>query len=257
MSPRNATTTSKGRTYSWSGETYWSVTTIIGGGLPKPALLPWGIKSVAEYAVHNLDEWRGIAEVDPDGAVALLKGSPYRQREKAADLGSLVHARIESLILGTPEPPAPPVALGFLDAFDRFVLDWAPAFEAAEFTVYSRSEHYAGTADWLARIPGLGMVLGDQKTGKAIYPEVSLQLAAYRYAEFIGLPDGTEAPMPTVDACAALHLRSDGTYSLIPVDAGEEAFRSFKYVREVFRFGEEISKRMLGEPLMPAVREVA
>lgn len=279
MAPRNATTTSRGRTYTWRDETYWSVTTIIGNGLPKPALLPWGIKSVAVAAVSEVDRLQAMVRASGDdpcpcsgrchdekarcapscealvSVVGWLKGSPYRQRDKAADLGSLVHARIESLILGQPEPSAPPVARGFLEAFDAFVRDWHPTFEAAEFTVYNRGEHYAGTGDWLARIPGHGLVLGDQKTGKSIYSDVCLQLAAYRYAEFIGLPDGTEAPMPAADECMALHLRGDGTYALVPVDAGPEAFLSFKYVREVFRFTEDLAKRALGEPLTPEGQE--
>ena len=51
MSPRNATESGSKRLYAWRGEKFWSVTTIISGGLPKPALLPWGIKAVAEAAV--------------------------------------------------------------------------------------------------------------------------------------------------------------------------------------------------------------
>jgi hypothetical protein len=260
--PANSRTTSRGRVYTWKGESYWSVTTIIGNGLPKPALLPWGIKTVAEYAVTNhrilvdmLRRRRGQPEPDRQAAIDWLKGAPYRDRERAADLGSLIHARIESLILAKPEPPAPPVARGYLDAFDLFVAEWHPEFEAAEFTVYSRSEWYAGTGDWLARIPGHGLVLGDTKSGKDVYPEVALQLSAYRNGEFIGMPDGSEAPMPPVDECMALHLRADGTYSLVPVDAGPEAFRAFKYVREVFRFAEDLSKRVIGQPLVAPADE--
>jgi hypothetical protein len=258
--PRNATSTSRGRVYTWKGETFWSVTTIIGNGLPKPALLPWGIKTVAEYAVANhkvladmLRRRRGQPQPDRQAAIDWLKGAPYRDREKAADLGSLIHARIESLILGKPEPAVPPLARGYLDAFDLFVAEWEPEFEAAEFTVYSRGEWYAGTGDWLARFrraPQFGRVLGDSKTGRDVYPEVALQLSAYRNGEFIGMPDGTEAPMPSVDTCMVLHLRADGTYSLVPVDAGPEAFRAFKYVREVFRFAEDLSKRVIGQPLV-------
>ena len=47
--PRNATTTNRGRTYLWRDETFDSVTTILSGGIPKPALTNWAAKSVAEY----------------------------------------------------------------------------------------------------------------------------------------------------------------------------------------------------------------
>ena len=261
--PRNATTTSRGRVYDWHGETFWSVTTIIGNGLPKPALVPWGMKSVASAAVEQVDRLGAMVRAagdDPAARQAVvdwLKGEPYRQRDRASDLGSLVHARIEALITGQPQPPAPPVATGFLEAFDAFVRDFRPDFLAAEATVYSRSAQYGGTLDWIARIPGLGTVLGDTKTGKDVYPEVALQLAAYQRAEFVGLPDGTEASMLETDLAAALHLVSDGTYRLVPVVTDDEVWQSFLYVAQVFRFIESISKTVLGEPLTPVATEEA
>jgi hypothetical protein len=254
--PKNARQTGKGRVYEYKGATYWSVTSIISGGLPKPQLVPWGMRVVAEYAVANvtrLGKMVRAAGDDPDAqkaAIDWLKGAPYRERDRASDMGSLIHSRIESLILGKPQPVIPPVARPQLDAFDAFVRDWHPTFEAAEFTVYNRAESYAGTGDWIATIPGLGRVLGDTKTGKDVYPEAALQLSAYRNGEFIGLADGTEAPMPQVDSCAVLHLRPDG-YSLVPVVADEEVFRAFLFVREVFRFQESISRRVVGEALVP------
>jgi hypothetical protein len=253
--PRNARTTSRGRVYQWpaTGESFWSVTTIL-SALPKPALLPWGMRSVAEAAVAQHDRVSAMVTAagdDPEARKAVvdwLKGEPYRQRDKAADLGSLVHARIESLILGKPEPPAPPVAVGFIEAFDAFVRDWRPEFLAAEMSVYNRTASYAGTLDWIARI-GDVTVLGDTKTGKDVYPEAALQLCAYARAEFAGMPDGTEGAMPVTDEARVLHLRSDGTYSLVPVRTDDDVWQTFLYVAQVFRWQEEISKTVVGEPM--------
>lgn len=275
--PRNATTTSRGRVYTWAGQSFWSVTTVLGGGLPKPALLPWGIKATATAAVAEAERVAAMVRAAGDdpcpcamrchdekercsascealvSVIGWLKGAPYRQRERAADLGSLVHARIEALILGQPQPPAPPVAAGFLAAFDAFLADWSPEFLAAEMTVYSRSAAYAGTLDWIARIPGLGVVLGDTKTGRSVYADAALQLTAYRRAEFAGMPDGTEAPMPETDLAAVLHLRPDGTYSLLPARTDDDVWQTFLYVAQVFRWAESIAKSALGEPFVPAV----
>lgn len=59
--PKNATEGKGGkRTYSWRNERFFSVTTIIGGALPKPALIYWSANEVAEYAVREVggdDEW--------------------------------------------------------------------------------------------------------------------------------------------------------------------------------------------------------
>lgn len=256
--PRNATTRPGGkRTYSWRGEEYWSVTTIIGGGIPKPALLPWGIKMVAEAAVDAIGFLPEMVERDRDEAIRYLKGSPYAKRDTAADLGTLVHKWIEAYSLKKPMPKAPDTVVPYLDSFLQFLEDFHPEFTATEASVYSRTQKYAGTLDSIAtfRLPmheEPGTFILDAKSGKGVYPEVGLQLAAYRYAEFIGLPDGSEAAMPDVDGALCLHLTPAG-YRLIEVRADEEVFTAFLYAREVFRFVQDTSKTVLGLEHGPSV----
>lgn len=246
--PRNATTTGRGRTYKWRDEEFTSVTTILSGGVPKPALPYWAAKSVAEYVAANLAEVTAIAEHDSAAAIDLMKGSPWRQRDKAAAQGTDIHAWAEAHVLGKVMPEPPEAHKPYCDGFLRFLDEWRPEYQMSEATVYNRRNGYAGTLDFIATVPGLGLVLGDYKTGKGVYGEVALQLSAYRSAEFIGLPNGDEAPMPAVDACVVLHLTPDG-YSLIPVEAGPDEFRSFLYAAEVRRFAVSRSREVLGAPL--------
>lgn len=260
--PRNATTGKGGkRFYSWRNESYWSVTTILSGGLPKPALLPWGIKSVAEGAVANRavleqmfescttpKECSGGSFCDAcNQTVQWLKSRPYAHRDKAADLGTFVHDAAEAYVLRKPFPAWPLNVKPRMDAFVQFLDDYSPAYEATEASVYNRSEKYAGTLDAIATIGGRKLLL-DTKTGKGVYPEVGLQLAAYRHAEFIGLPNGDEGPMPAVDGAAVLHLPESGGYELLEVRADAEVFTAFLYVRECFRFQEELSKGVILGP---------
>lgn len=282
--PKNARQTSTGRLYEWRSPTaqigdpperFWSVTTILKGGLPSPALTAWGMKAVAEYAVANHRQLSGMLETvrvrrtdqngillvtDPDAvqaAIDWLKGSPYRERDRKADIGTAVHQAAEAHILGKPWPVPPDDVAPYVEQFRRFVTDFEPAFELAEASVYNRTEAYAGTLDAIAVIPGRGRALIDFKTtGKGVYPEHALQLAMYRFAEFIGLPDGTEAPMPVVDGCAVLWLAPD-TYELVPVTADEQVFTAAKYVRECFRWMEELSKSVVGQPLPIPTKEAA
>jgi hypothetical protein len=255
-SPRNATTkpaTGK-RFYSWRGEAYWSVTTIIGGGIPKPVLVNWAKKFTAEYAVDNFDKLTKLLEPDKDGnvdreaAVDWLKGAAFRDRDKKADLGSSLHVATEAYVLGKPMPMWPLPIRPRMGQFLAFLQDWEPEYHQTEASVYSRTQRYAGTLDAICTIKGRRVLL-DYKSGKGVYPEVALQLAAYRYAEFIGLPDGAEALMPAVDACAVLHLPDDGDYDLIEVRADKDVFNSFLYAREVFRWLEEGSKSALLGPI--------
>jgi hypothetical protein len=236
------------RYYTWRGQNYWSVTTIIKGGLPMPALLNWGIKMVAEGAADLADTLPRLVEHDRDAAVKMLKGLPWSNRTRAADLGSLIHAAVEARALGQPMPEPPAIARTRMQAFYDFLADCEPVFLATEASVYNRLERYAGTLDAIVEMFGRRYLL-DYKTGKGVYPEVALQLAAYRYADFIGLPDGSEAPMPKVDAAACLHLPEDGGYELIDVRADPEVFDSFLYVREVYRWQEELSKAVLLGPI--------
>lgn len=257
-SPKAATTTSKGRTYGLElpppdgHKIVWSVTTIIGGGLPKPALVPWGMKTVAEYAVGNYKRLYAMcqaAEGDDEAmyqVVAWLKGSPYREREKKADLGTLLHELAEAKALERPLPAITPDVAPLYAQYQRFVKEWHPEFEMAEATVFNLRESYAGTLDAIVRMNGRRLLL-DWKTGKDIYPEAALQLAAYAHAEAVYLAPGVTAPLPEIDGAVAVNITAD-TYRVVPVEIGEPVWRSFRYVRECFRFMEEISKGVLGEP---------
>lgn len=292
--PKNARRTSTGRLYEWRSpglpmdqepERYWSVTTIIKGGLPAPALMAWGMKAVAEFAVANYRQLAAMVgssyrfDRDPSGrivgilddpdavvsAIDWLKGSPYRERERKADAGTAIHAHAEAYALGKPMPEPTPDIAEQVAAFHRFLEDFQPTpvrhdggFWMAEASVYNRTESYAGTLDAIMDIPRHGRCLIDYKSAKGVYAETAMQLAAYRFAEFIGLPDGTEWPMPKVDGCAVLHLHPDAGprgYALIPVIADEQVFTAFKYAREVFRWAEETSKGVVGKPIPAPVRE--
>jgi hypothetical protein len=277
MAPKAARSVSSGRTYTINGLTLWSVTTIIGNGLPKPAIAGWQAKSIAEYAVAN---WRQVGGMlgavrlartddagtfivsDPDavdGAVDWLKGAPWRESKRKMGIGSAVHAEAEAYVLGIPRPDPLPAVAPFLISFRNFLDDFKPEFELAEATVFNVAEGYAGTLDAVLSVGG-HRLLFDWKTGKDIYPDVALQLAAYEHAEAVLLPDGSTRPMPSVEGAAALHLREydsaldvgdtpDRGYSVIPVATGQAAWNAFRYVREVMRWMEETSKGVLSQPI--------
>lgn len=245
--PRNATTTANGRTYRWADEQFTSVTTIIGGGVPKPALKPWGEKMVATAAVTKKAIWAAMSN---DEAIDWLKRAPFRDTDKAAAQGTDIHDWAERYTLGQPVAveDAPEAQQGYLKAFLQFIGEMKPTWEMSEASVFSREHGYAGTLDALFRIPmlGDGLVLCDFKTTRSgIFGEVALQLAAYRYAEFVGLPDGTEYPMPEVEQCVALWLTPTG-YHLIPVDAGPLAFEYFLHAQAVRDFSTSVGKLLLG-----------
>lgn len=258
--PRNATTTNRGRTYKWADEDFLSVTTILGRGVPKPALTGWAARTVAEYAVAHIGQLASNVAEDPAGAVDWLKGSPYRDRDKAAAKGTDVHAAAEAHILGRPMPEWDKDIAPSMHMFEKFLERFNPTFELSEASVFSRAHHYAGTLDFIAVFDSIDAtlfglptgspvrLLTDIKTGRGVYGEVALQLSAYAHADFIGMPDGTEVPMPAVDGAAVLHLRPQ-SYKLVPVVADETVFRSFLYAQQVAHFCDEVAAQCLLAPL--------
>lgn len=257
-SPKNATTLTSGkRYYDWNGEKFWSATTIL-SALPKPALVYWSANEVANFALDNLDQLAALCAKDErDAAYDMLKRAPWRKRDKAAELGTNVHAAIEAYLLGKPMPAWPLPIRPRMEALQRFLDQYEPEIEMAEASVYSRRGRYAGTLDSVMR---LTLPLQEQqrrfvldvKSGKGVYHEVALQLTLYAHAEFVGLPDGTEHPMPKIDGGLVLHLQDDGTFRLLEVRVDPDIFLAAEYTREVFRYLEETSKSVfIGEYLDP------
>ncbi len=253
----------RGRWYTWAGERFYSITTIIGGGVPKPALINWAKKFTAEYAIDNVAKLNMLLEpnthsgaVDREGAVDWLKNAAWRERDRAGELGTAAHDIAEAEVLGRPMPPIEdPHVAALADVFHRFLTECTPTFLASEVPVISRAERYAGTldaiVDWPDHVPVVGgqRHLIDYKTGKGVYPEVALQLSAYRYADtFLGAPDTTEVPTPEVDGCSVVHVRPDG-YRIFPVRADEEVWKVFLYAREVYRWQNEMSRTVIGDPI--------
>jgi hypothetical protein len=241
------TDTDQGRTYTWGDDVYASVTTIL-GVLNKPALPRWAANAAAKFAVDNQNT---IAQLIEQGqwraAVDLIKGAPWRQRDKAAEVGTLVHHMIDNLHTGI-EVEIPAEALQQVTHFVNWVEHFKPKILVSEGTIFNRVYDYAGTLDIVAHIDGLNWLI-DIKSGKGVYPEYAMQVAAYSRGEFIGHEDGSEQVMPIIDKGAVLHIRPEG-YHFVPVNIGKEVFDSFLYCRELFRWQDEISHRAL----LPEVR---
>jgi hypothetical protein len=244
----------------YEGNRYWSVTTLL-KGVPKEALIQWSARVTAESAIDDMDLWRAHARRrGRDGAIASLSRVRFDRNEEAIDRGTAVHAAIQAWVLEQPLPA------DLTELEERYVLQFLsfleahqPEIYAAELTVFNRSQWYAGTLDLIAklpRLPGAPLMLVDSKTGSGVYPESALQLSAYRRAEFAEVQDGRVVEMPAVDACAVLHLTPD-RWDLIPVEtlkvretsgAERDVFKTFLYVREVYRWLYETSVSVVGAP---------
>lgn len=264
----------RGHSYLLDGEAADGVTTIIGDGMPKPALVGWAAGTVGEFVADRLQLVDGhyladdvVAElrrigverdrpIPPEGLPRVkiadgFKGLPYYDRDKAGNRGTEVHRIAQRLAEGE-EVQVPDELVGHVDAYLRFREEWGPYDEIVEFVGANRTHRYMGTGDLICRLraaPELGLCEIDLKTNRSgPFGEVGLQLAAYRYFEAIVDEDGNEAVMPEIDSTLCLWVRADG-YDLYPFEAGPAEFRTFLYVQQVARFAKVRSREVKGEAL--------
>ncbi len=181
------------RFYTIEGQQLPSVTTIL-EIIAKPALGPWYAKEERRYfETAMLEVLSRPGARDPEYVLAAVAEAVTgvkaadREKQKAAAIGTAVHAGIEWALrrqLGEdagPELRLPEAATWAVESWK----DWARSVDlepvAIERTVYCSDCGYAGTLDLYARVKGVLTVL-DWKSGRAIYPEAFLQNLAYRHA---------------------------------------------------------------------------
>jgi hypothetical protein len=240
----------RGHSYELDGRRVPGVTSILNNGIPKPALVDWASRTTAGYAV---DHWDELAKLTPSKRLRDLEEARWQSSRAAMARGTDVHKLAMQLAAGA-EVDVPEPLAGHVDAYLEFVNAWQPAEKLVEVPVFNRAVRYAGTLDLVADLCDGATWLLDWKTGgTGVFPEVSLQMAAYRYAEFWLDAKGKEQPMPEIDFVGVVWLRADG-FDFYPVEAGPAAFRTFQYAAQVAGFVEaakESRELFIGES-MPA-----
>ncbi|MEU7677920.1 hypothetical protein AB0C42_24270 [Micromonospora taraxaci] len=248
-----------------TGERVPGVTTVLDQGLPKKALINWAANATADYAIDNWDELSALA---PSARLTKLKGGRYAVKDEASNRGTQVHKMGERLIRGE-QVVVPDVLRPYVDSYVRFMDEFQLRARYIEAVVYSVDHRYVGTLDIFGDIllPDMpeydhlprdtdGFVcntLLDAKTNRSgIFGETALQLAGYRFAQFMQPdPDDPESafPMPEVTFTGAIHVRPNG-YSLVPVVTGPEQHRAFLYAQQVGKFV-QTDRDLIGEPIEP------
>jgi hypothetical protein len=245
-----------------TGERVKGVTTINGGGLPKPALLNWAGDATAEYAVDN---WDDLAKLPYSERLKKIKGGRYEKRDAAANKGTAVHAMAERLITGE-KVTVPDELAGYVQSCVRFLDDFDVRAVHVEAVVYSETHRHVGTVDLIADVllpdmpeyehigrdsEGYSRGLLDWKTSRSgIFGDVALQLAPYRYSEWLINPaTGAVEEMPDVDFTAGIHLTATG-YHFIPLETGPDVYRDFLYVAEVSRITDGL-RDLVGDAIVP------
>lgn len=260
---------SNGR-YHWyideeTGEKIRGVTTITGDGVPKKALIEWSGNATAEYA---LDNWDDLSKMAESARLNAMKRGRYQTKDEAANRGTAIHKMGERLIAGE-EVEVPDLLAPYVNSYVRFMDEFDLRAKFVEAVVYSEMHRYCGQLDIIGDILLPDMpeydhlprdpdgyvcdVLLDAKSNRSgIFGETALQLAGYRYAEWLQ-PDPKDPdsaiPMPEITWTGAIWIRPDG-YSLVPVETGPDQHRVLLYAQQIGMWDAD-SRDLVGDPIWP------
>lgn len=246
-------------------------------------LIHWAANESAEYAVRAIRDGvptfdveghifslEQLCRVAPDVAYDSIKKARFRRNKIAVDKGNDAHDTVERVAFMSLDELRDAYAEAQRTQGQAFSLNpWAIAAWGAfvkrfnvvvlhsEVTCVSRNGH-VGTCDLIVEMdtPWLdverGVVIMDTKTGKGVYPEVAMQLAAYRYSDTIVTPLGegfNYIDVPKVDG-AAVFWPNEVDWSLIPVSADERDYEAFLALLTVFEWDKGAAKKALGKAVV-------
>lgn len=171
-----------------------SILKVIGGDKVE-GLIRWAAteerKAAFEAVVKTFDDMDNAAEWTGEEFCAAVESAlgPARSHQKlmnkAADIGTTIHQEIHArMVTALPTPPSKlqPEVVQALEAFERWWDEQGLKYVRSEQPVWDAELGYAGTIDLIVEHPIQGIGIVDFKTGKGIYDEHHIQVAAYMHA---------------------------------------------------------------------------
>jgi PD-(D/E)XK nuclease superfamily len=232
-----------------------SVTTVL-GVIDKPALIGWAKKQVALAIQPILQDIFNHKikpeELDVDAIIKMAKQKPKSVMEEAGDIGTQVHHHLEEIVkLKIKNPKMKWEGIKVLrnvpENTDERVLKCVNAFfkwveenhfipVESELMIYSKSIGYAGTLDAVGFVNGVLSVI-DFKSSKAFYPEMGIQLSAYRHA-YAEMRD-----VKKVSGMLVLRLgKEDGDFEVIKVGNAIQNMVAFKGALAIWKWKNPIKE---------------
>jgi hypothetical protein len=225
----------RGHGYKIDGQKVLGVTTAL-QVIAKPALIDWAARATAEAAV---DRWDELAELPISERLKELNGARWVTNKAAILRGNEIHALAEKLTHGQPVD-VPPEHVGPVEAYAKFLDHWQLEAIGTEAPCANTDIGYAGTLDAVMRTPLLNdgqPILLDNKTGKGVYSETALQLAAYaRCTLWQPEGQGSEEPMLEVAGLYVAHVLADDVRMVPILDDIDKLFLRFRWALALARW---------------------
>lgn len=217
--------------FRWIGsQPYVRVTTVLGDVINKPALQQWYGKQVYLAMVQN-------PELGEKEALA----APWKVSQDAMDRGSAVHEIVELDKESDDIEQVDEKYRGYLKAYRKWKTDSGIDVLEHEKTIFSHAEGYTGQIDLIVKTPGDERVtIVDVKTGKGIYPEALMQVAAYQQA--------AEEHGYDTNGTGVLLLRPTGSYlyDYNTTQENERQYKGFLAAKTIFEAKHEEDLKKIG-----------
>jgi hypothetical protein len=232
--------------YTFDAVTYPGVTGILKVLDKSGPLMSWAARMTAEAAVASLEGLPALlASVGPEGVVKALTARSAWKNEEARDLGTDVHNMADMLNKGQELPEMTATTAKRVQAY----ADWWQAsgwtLRCSEGMLVNTRKGYGGTLDLLCYDRDGRTVLADIKTGKGVYHETALQLAAYGDGEWLDTGDGSIYQMPRVDRYAVIHVTANAARE-IEVPVGQLERDAFAACMRLAQWRDSLKGRQLG-----------
>jgi hypothetical protein len=252
---RSAITRSADHRYTYEGVVYPGVTGILGVLDKSGPLMNWAARQTATAALEMLGPIRAldalVENVGKEGAIKALTSRSSWQRDEAAALGTDVHNLADMMVTGRPLPALTDTNRARVEHYARWweASGWKLRLSEAMVVLPDPACGFGGTFDLLCYDRDGRTVLADIKTGKAVYHEAVLQMAAYGMAKLVqpasdGLLPGRVYPMPMPDRYAILHVTADEVRE-VEVAVGTPERMAFLACRELHEWRESMKGKRL------------
>lgn len=202
--------------YVWNG-TELPSSTAISGILHKPGLRYWYINQALAKVQNKIQPNRVYDEIELAEIFDNAKYSGKEFKDRAANIGKLIHRWIEDYINGhmsgatvTPSMPSHTGARGAVENYMRWEDKVKPEYIFSERRMISRKHNFAGTMDIAALIDGRPTVI-DIKSGKRVYPEYWLQTASYACMLDEERPKGWDYDLEDTERLILILNQAEGT----------------------------------------------
>lgn len=248
--PKYTVTLTENHRYMVNGKQKPGVTTIL-KVIDKPALMYWSAGIVRDMVLDNPDFARSLKDQGDYHTYRAAMDAYMARKGDVRQIGTDVHEIISHWFKGEMDKIDIENRDEKIQSCYAAFLSWANSHElemlGADVMVYHDIEDYAGSLDWVGRVDGVLTVI-DYKTGKGVYAEAKLQVAAYAKAwerTNMWSHPGTVHATPVEQGMVIRVGKEDGAFEEATMTKAEllQSYKGFQAANNLFAVLKDLGRK--------------